>query len=35
MSSSTTVLEGHEHAFQHFGNVPAHVVVDMAWPVLQ
>ena len=28
------VLEGHEHAFQHFGGVPAQVVVDIARPVM-
>lgn len=28
------VLAGHEHAFQHFGGVPAQVVVDNATPVV-
>ncbi len=28
------VLAGHEHAFQHFGGVPAQVVVDNAKPVV-
>lgn len=30
----SAVLEGHEHAFQHFGGVPAQVVVDNAKPVV-
>jgi transposase len=30
----SVVLEGHEHAFQHFGGVPAQVVVDNAKPVV-
>jgi transposase len=30
----TAVLEGHEHAFQHFGGVPAQIVVDNARPVV-
>ena len=28
------VLEGHEHAFRHFGGVPAQVVLDNARPVV-
>jgi transposase len=28
------VLAGHEHAFQHFGGVPAQIVVDNAKPVV-
>ena len=28
------VFEGHEHAFRHFGGVPARVVVDNARPVV-
>ncbi len=30
----SAVLEGHEHAFQHFAGVPAQVVVDNARPVV-
>jgi transposase len=30
----SAVLEGHEHAFQHFGGVPAQIVVDNARPVV-
>ena len=30
----SAVLEGHEHAFQHFGGVPLQVVVDNARPVV-
>lgn len=30
----SAVLTGHEHAFQHFGGVPAQVVVDNAKPVV-
>lgn len=30
----SVVLEGHEHAFQHFGGVPAQIVVDNAKPVV-
>ena len=30
----SAVLAGHEHAFQHFGGVPAQIVVDNAKPVV-
>lgn len=30
----SAVLEGHEHAFQHFGGVPAQIVVDNAKPLV-
>lgn len=30
----SAVLEGHEHAFQHFAGVPAQIVVDNAKPVV-
>jgi transposase len=30
----SAVLAGHEHAFQHFGGIPAQIVVDNAKPVV-